>query len=353
MDRRPTAPESATDLPLENTFGVRCHARRAFVLAHRDDIPRATHWLADNTGATVVGGGSNLLFACDAVDAALLVRLRGRRVIAAHTEGVVVEFGAGEPWDDAVRWSLDQGLCGLENLAMIPGLCGAAPVQNIGAYGVELADSLEAVEVVEVARVRADRTGTRTTHWLAAADCSLGYRDSVFRREPGRWLITAIRLRLAREPRLRLDYGDLRAELQADRVTAPGARDVERVVRRIRARKLPDPAQLGNAGSFFKNPVVPAARLDALRAIDPAMPAWPAAVPGFAKLPAAWLIDRAGWRGHRQGDAGVHANHALVLVNHGAARGAEILALAERIRADVARRFGVMLEPEPIIVRDA
>jgi UDP-N-acetylmuramate dehydrogenase len=222
---------------------------------------------------------------------------------------------------------------------------GGAPIQNIGAYGVELAerfDSLDALHLESGEQRRFDRD-----------ECAFGYRDSLFKHAAGRgWLITRVRLRLhpERAAALNLDYGDLRVWLRQEGILAPRAADVARAVRAIRRSKLPDPAVLGNAGSFFKNPIVEASRAQSLRERHPGLPMWSVAA-DQVKLAAAWMIDQCGWRGVREGDAGVHEAHALVLVNHGAAQGQEIIALAQRIMRSVHLRFGVSLEPEPLIVQ--
>jgi UDP-N-acetylmuramate dehydrogenase len=333
------------DAPLGalNTFGIRATARALWRLDDAADLPSVLAQVRAVSDAPpfVLGGGSNLLVTGDLEVPVLQVALRGRRVVADDGTRIVVEAGAGEPWDPLVRWTLAQGACGLENLALIPGTAGAAPIQNVGAYGVELRevfDSLDAVDLLTGAARRFD-----------AADCGFGYRDSVFKRPGGaRWLVVALRLRLSRVPALRLDYGEVRDELARAGVGRPGATDVADAVSAIRRRKLPDPAVLGNAGSFFKNPVVAPPLAEALRAREPGLPAWPAG--DAVKLSAAWMIERCGFKGLRDGDAGVHAAHALVLVNHGAATGAELLALARRIRDAVRERFGVVLEPEPVVV---
>lgn len=333
------------DAPLAglNTFGVAARARVLWRVAALEDLDDALARLrAESDDAPIVlGGGSNLLITGDLQMPVLQVAFTGRRRVAERDGAVTVEAQAGEPWDALVRWSLREGLCGLENLALIPGTVGAAPIQNIGAYGVELAECFESLEAVDLAN------GQRRT--FDAAACAFGYRDSVFKRPGGaRWLVASVRLRLTLEPRLRLDYGDLRAELQAAGATHPSASDVADAVSAIRRRRLPDPARLGNAGSFFKNPVLDPAAAAALRAREPQLPSWPA--PPGVKVSAAWMIERCGWKGRRIGDAGVHDQHALVLVNHGAATGEQLLSLARHVRDDVHARFGVALQPEPAIL---
>jgi UDP-N-acetylmuramate dehydrogenase len=290
----------------------------------------------------VLGEGSNVLFATERY-AGVVVQLAAAsvRIVDEDAAAVTVRVEAAHGWDALVDWTLRQGLQGLENLALIPGHTGAAPIQNIGAYGVEVGESIAAVHAFD----RERRESVR----IAAADCAFGYRDSRFKREPERWIVTAVDFRLARRGETRLDYAGIRDEL-AVLGHEPTPVNVAAAVRRLRRRKLPDPAVVGNAGSFFKNPVVPVATAQALRERHEAMPMFAAAAAGERKLSAAWLIERAGWRGYREGDAGISAQHALVLVNHGRATGAQLLDVARRVAASVEATFGVRLEPEPRIV---
>jgi UDP-N-acetylmuramate dehydrogenase len=334
-----------TDAPLRelNTFGVRALARELWTLEDRTDLPGLLAALrtAGTDDPLMLGGGSNLLITGDLDIPVIAVRLRGRSLVAEAGDSVTLEAAAGESWDGLVRWSLAAGLCGLENLALIPGSVGAAPIQNIGAYGAELRECFESLEAVHLGHGGARR--------FDAAECAFGYRDSTFRHGDGaRWLITSVRLRLSRRPALKLDYGEIREQLRHDRVSAPRCVDVADAVTAIRRRRLPDPALLGNAGSFFRNPVVGASIADALSSREPGLPRWPAG--DRVKLSAAWMIERCGWKGRRDGDAGVHASHALVLVNHGEASGEDLLRLARAIRDSVHARFGVRLDAEPVIV---
>ena len=331
------------DLAGRNTFGVAAHApwllevndtgslAEALDLAQVRDLP-----------LLMLGGGSNLLFAGDPPGVVVALRAADRRILADDGVQAVVRADAGGDWHGLVMWSLDQGLCGLENLALIPGSTGAAPIQNIGAYGVEVGERIVAVEAW-------DRQAQRNVR-LDRAACAFGYRDSAFKRDPERWIVTAVELALSRHAKPRLDYAGIGEELAAMGVATPGAREVAEAVIRIRRRKLPDPAVVGNAGSFFKNPIVPATLAQALQAAHPRLPVFPGDGDGTRKLSAAWLIDACGWKGAREGDAGVSPAHALVLVNHGAATGLQLLELARRIAASVQERFGVALEPEPRIV---
>lgn len=325
-----------------NTFGVEARAawfvevqdetalREALDFARRENMPRL-----------VIGGGSNLLLTGDFPGLVIRMASQGRRIMADSEAGVLVEAEAGEAWHPFVLWSLEQGLAGLENLSLIPGSVGAAPVQNIGAYGVELKDCFAGLTALDSA--------TGELREFLPNDCGFAYRDSLFKRESGRWLILRVRFALARSAALNLDYGPVRARLLADGIEAPSAADVSRAICAIRSEKLPDPARLGNAGSFFKNPVVPAALAARLAKQFPSLAAYPQA-DGQVKLAAGWLIEQAGWKGYRQGDAGVHRLQALVLVNYGSASGAELLALARRIQQDIAKRFGVHLEIEPNVL---
>jgi UDP-N-acetylmuramate dehydrogenase len=290
----------------------------------------------------VLGGGSNLLFAGDAPGAVLSLAAQRIEIID-DGDAAVVRADAGVDWHDFVLWTLGHGLCGLENLALIPGTVGAAPIQNIGAYGVEVRERIRTVHAF-------DRRGTSFVR-IDAADCAFAYRDSLFKHDPDRYVVTAVEFALPRTPELRLDYAGIGEELRAMGIDGtPRASQVAEAVIRIRQRKLPDPAVLGNAGSFFKNPIVPAATAEALQGAHPAMPMFRGSSEDTRKLSAAWLIDQCGWKGHRDGDAGVSAEHALVLVNHGHASGLQLLDLARRIATSVQDRFGVAIEPEPRII---
>lgn len=329
----------AVDLRSYNTFGICEPADHLVEVETLNQLLEALA-LAERMRwpVTVLGGGSNVVLAGPVSGLLICMRGRGRRVLSRQGESVLIEAAAGENWHRLTMWALDQGLSGLENLSLIPGTAGAAPVQNIGAYGVELAevfDSLDAYDRETAQVLRFDRQA-----------CEFAYRDSVFKRHAGRFIILCIRLRLSRTPQLKVDYEPLRMAWKETGLVRADSRVVAELVCRIRRAKLPDPARIGNAGSFFKNPVVTSEVAERLQAANPAMPCYPQR-PTAVKLAAGWLIDQAGWRGLRRGAVGVNPEQALVLVNHGGARGEEVMALAEDIRADVARRFGVELEMEP------
>jgi len=326
-----------------NTFRVAARAATLIEACSANALRQALDHPGVRSGPLLVlGEGSNLLFAGDVAGTVLAIELADVRIVAEDADHALVRAYAGADWDALVRWTLDRGLQGLENLALIPGTVGAAPIQNIGAYGGEVGEFIESVEAF-------DREGC-TLRTLSADDCAFGYRDSRFKREPTRWIVTAVTFRLPRQHALRLDYAGIREELAAMSVEQPTARDVADAVTRLRRRKLPDPCVIGNAGSFFKNPLVDAATADALKSSHPSLPVFPGGDPAQRKLSAAWMIESSGWKGHREGDAGVSAQHALVLVNHGHATGAQLLDLARRVAASVHERIGVQLEPEPRII---
>lgn len=324
-----------------NTFRVEARARFLVTLETLEDIPA---FLADERfyglPRLIMGGGSNILFRDDFPGVVVHVTLRGVELLGEDAAYRYIAVAAGESWHEFVRWTVKQGWPGLENLSLIPGTVGAAPVQNIGAYGMELADVCTAVEAVDL------QTGE--SGLITAEDCRFAYRDSRFKQEPDRWLITSVLLRLPKPFTPKLDYPGV-SEALADAKPTPLA--VSDAICAVRRAKLPglEVDQPGSAGSFFKNPLIPARHAEALSGRFPAMPSWP--LPdGLVKLSAGWLIDQCGWKGRRDGDAGVYDKHALVLVNHGTASGAALWALAEAIRASVRERFGVELEPEPIVL---
>ena len=326
-----------------NTFRVPARADLLIEVNSVDALQAALDHPGVRQGPLLVlGEGSNLLFAGDVAGTVLHIALVDVRIVEDRATDALVRADAGADWDALVRWTLDHELQGLENLALIPGTVGAAPIQNIGAYGSEVGEYIDNVEAFD------RESGTRRT--LRPDECAFSYRDSRFKREPTRWIITAVTFRLPRQHALRLNYAGIGEELAAMAIDRPNARDVAAAVTRLRRRKLPDPAVIGNAGSFFKNPLVSVETAAALKSSHPALPNFPGTDPAQRKLSAAWMIEDCGWKGFRDGDAGVSAQHALVLVNHGHATGAQLLLLANKIIASVHARFGVTLEPEPRIV---
>ncbi|MDB5984689.1 MAG: UDP-N-acetylenolpyruvoylglucosamine reductase [Pseudomonas sp.] len=331
--------QSAVSLKPFNTFGVEVQAQ-AFAEAHSDDDVRQALAYSTEHGMPllVIGGGSNLLLTADIQALVLRMHSRGLRILSDDGERVVVEAEAGEAWHPFVLWSLEQGLSGLENLSLIPGTVGAAPMQNIGAYGVEIKNVFHSLTALD------RQTGELREFNLD--DCAFAYRDSVFKHQVARWLILRVRFVLSRAVHLHLDYGPVRQRLDELGIEQPTPSDVSRAICAIRSEKLPDPAVLGNAGSFFKNPMVSAELAAELKREHPGLVAYPQA-DGQVKLAAGWLIEQAGWKGFREGDAGVHRLQSLVLVNYGNATGLQLLNLAQRIQTDIAQRFQVTLEMEP------
>jgi UDP-N-acetylmuramate dehydrogenase len=291
---------------------------------------------------TVLGEGSNVVLQADLPGLVLQPQMRGMAIIQWQGSRALVECQAGESWDQLVQWSLQQGLAGLENLSLIPGSVGAAPFQNIGAYGVELADRFDSLTACSLQDGLARQ--------FSLDECQFSYRDSFFKSvEPGRWLISSVRLWLDREQAPVLGYADLASRYQALPFEQRNATGLRQIICQLRRSKLPDPAQLANAGSFFKNPQVSAEQYQQLQQRYPELVAYPQPS-GLYKLAAGWLIERAGWKGKRLADVGMHAQQALVLVNYGDASGAEVLALAAQVRESVAALFAVELEQEPIIL---
>ncbi len=322
-----------------NSFGIDVRAQW-FAEARSDaEVREALAYAAAHAlPLLVIGGGSNLLLTQDIQALVLRMATQGIRVLQDDGLHVVVEAEAGEAWHPFVLWTLEHGFCGLENLSLIPGTVGAAPMQNIGAYGVEIKDVFAGLTALD------RQTGELRDFSLA--ECNFAYRDSLFKHETGRWLILRVRFALSRVSHLKLDYGPVQQRLAGQGITQATPSDVSRAICSIRREKLPDPAELGNAGSFFKNPLVSTALAAELQAKYPDLVAYPQP-DGQMKLAAGWLIDKAGWKGFREGDAGVHKMQALVLVNYGAATGQDIANLARRIQQDIAQRFKVALEMEP------
>ncbi len=329
--------------PLDRLNTLRLPAQaRFFARAH--SVPALRYILSSVTARNfplfILGGGSNLVLAGALDGLVVQPSLMGRELVASHGHEILVRVGAGEPWHQTVLWTLQQGWAGLENLALIPGTIGASPIQNIGAYGVEVSDRLHSLRALNI------KTGQ--IHTFSAEECGFAYRDSIFKSQvAGQYVVIDVLFKLTTCPDLRLDYGDIRGELMRQQVSRITPMAVAQAVMAIRRAKLPDPAQLGNAGSFFKNPTVTAAHAATLKHSYPDMVAYPNAF--GVKLAAGWLIEQAGWKGYREGAVAVHDRQALVLVNHGGGTGADLLSLAEKIRASVYAKFGVELEQEPII----
>ena len=320
-----------------NTFGLDAQAMHYAEAASIAELQALLH--AGIQPMRILGGGSNVLILQDLPGLTIRNTMRGIEIARRFKNRVWIKAGAGENWHGLVLWTLANNLGGLENLSLIPGTVGAAPVQNIGAYGVELKDCFVSLEAVEL------KTG-KIQHF-SKKDCQFGYRDSVFKGAlKGQYCIASVTLSLtSANHRLQLGYGDIRRQLEMSGIQNPEITDVSRAVISIRSSKLPDPATIGNAGSFFKNPELDAAVLDRIRQTHPNAPHFP--LPdGRVKIPAGWLIEQCGWKGRRVGQTGCYDKQALVLVNHGNAQGAEVWALARAIIESVQARFAVRLEPE-------
>jgi UDP-N-acetylmuramate dehydrogenase len=335
-----TTPEVVSDADLTglSTFGLPARAAELVSLESPEQLAGLP---ASTKPELIIGGGSNTVFVADFPGRVLLNRMRGVRM-AQRSDDVLVSAAAGENWHALVRRCLDAGLHGIENLVMIPGSVGAAPMQNIGAYGVELADVFESLEALD------RKNGKRVT--LSREDCRFGYRDSRFKSgDRGRFIICEVTLRLTRRFDPATDYASLAAELAKRHIGTPDPRQLTATVMRLRRHRLPDPRRLANAGSFFKNPIVDDETANRLVAEHPDLPHW--RLPGGGtKLAAAWLIESLGWKGRSMGRVGVYAHHALVLVNHGGATTDELMALVAAITDSVESRFGLTLEPEPQLV---
>ncbi|MCZ2496031.1 UDP-N-acetylmuramate dehydrogenase [Xylophilus sp. Kf1] len=347
------------NVPLQgyNTFGIVARAHRLLRVASEADV-QAVLADAELAGAPkfVLGGGSNVVLTGDVRPLVLKVEVPGHRLVEETDKAWIVEAGAGENWHAVVAWTLGQGFPGLENLAMIPGTIGASPVQNIGAYGVELQDRFDSLDAIDLV--------TGQPFSLNAAQCAFGYRDSVFKHTAaapgdfglaGRALILRVRFRLPKPWKPELGYLDLERRRLEEGVAHPTAQQVFDWVCDIRRAKLPDPKVVGNAGSFFKNPTVSPEQCADIIAREPRIVHYPMA-DGSIKLAAGWLIDACGWRGKSVGNAGVYEKQALVLVNRGgsdpasAVTGGEVMTLAKAIQTSVYERFGIRLEPEPVVV---
>lgn len=335
--------ETGVSLKPYNTFGLPAVARTLVRIAGDADVRRVVdHPELGRAPKFILGGGSNIVLTKDMPQVVLKVEVRGKRIVEERADAWIVEAGAGENWHELVAWTLAQGWPGLENMALIPGTVGAAPVQNIGAYGIELKDRFESLDAVDLV------TGRSVV--IGPAMCAFGYRDSVFKHSlANRSVITRVRFRLPKPWQPVLGYLDIARRMQETGIAAPTATQVFDWVCAIRRAKLPDPAAIGNAGSFFKNPVVTPEQCRDIIGRDPEIVHYP--LPdGSIKLAAGWMIDACGWKGKSVGQAGVYEKQALVLVNRGGAIGSEVMTLARAIQESVYGRFGIRLEPEPVVV---
>lgn len=326
-----------------NTFGINKKARFFGVAESKENILYAfKQSQVLNKPLFVLGGGSNILLLQDLDAVVVKINIQGIKTIREDEEHVILKVGAGVVWHELVRYSLEKGLSGLENLSLIPGTVGAAPMQNIGAYGVEIKSVFDHLEAIEI------RTGQ--TQVFNEQDCRFGYRESIFKNKlKGKFIITHVAFRLNKKHQPNINYGDIRHTLKAMGNAYPSPANISEAVVKIRQQKLPDPKILGNAGSFFKNPAIPLHEFNKLKDQYPEIPGYPQEE-NRVKIPAAWLIDTAGWKGKRLRAVGVHEKQPLVLVNYGGGSGADILELSGKIQADILAKFGVMLEREVNII---
>ncbi len=326
-----------------NTFGIDVNAA---AFAEFENAETLQQLISDpefrQAPKLVLGGGSNILFTRDYEGLVLKNNIPGIEIISEDDDEVRIRAGAGENWHRLVAWSVEQGLGGIENLSLIPGNAGAAPIQNIGAYGVELKDNFHSLTAVDI------NTGEISVY--DHQSCAFGYRDSIFKRSlKNKMIITGVELKLKKKPELKLSYGAIGQELKNMGVVNPDVKAVSIAVCNIRRSKLPDPQMIGNAGSFFKNPEISALAFEAIRKSFPDIVSYPAPA-GNIKVAAGWLIEQCGWKGKIVGNTGAHKNQALVLVNYGKATGNEIWDLAMQIRQSVSQKFGIQIEPEVNII---
>jgi len=342
---RSSAPDISTNVDLgpHNTLGVRALARY-FVTVHSVDQLRNVleNPLANQVPVLILGGGSNVLFVDDYPGLVINVNISGIEVVNENEKEITIRVGAGENWHGVVQYCVERNWGGIENLSLIPGKAGAAPIQNIGAYGVELQDVFVSLEALEIE--------TGILHTFVKDECGFGYRESIFKREyKSRFVITSIVLTLSKQPKLHTSYGAIEDKLKEKGIEKPTIQDISNIVIEIRNSKLPDPSDLGNAGSFFKNPVIDREIFEKIRDQYPDVPGYPVNESKI-KVPAGWLIEQTGWKGKIKGNAGTYRQQALVIVNHGGATGREILELANEIKISVADRFGIELVPEVNII---
>lgn len=335
--------ERYVDLAAYNTLNVQAEAAyfaRVTSKSQLKTLLQKPEW--KEKSKFILGGGSNVLFVDDFDGLIIQMAIKGKEVVEETSEYVQLKIGAGENWHQLVRYCVEEGWGGIENLSLIPGTVGAAPIQNIGAYGVELQDVFHSLTAVEIS--------TGKERIFKEEDCAFGYRDSIFKQQyKGRYVVTDITLTLQKNPAINTSYGAIQQKLNEKGIENPGIRDVSDIVIEIRNSKLPNPAELANAGSFFKNPIISQAEYDRLLSNYPEMPGY-AVDENRVKVPAGWLIEAAGWKGKVVGNVGTYRQQALVIVNHGGASGAEILELADSIQQAVKDKFEIELVPEVKII---
>jgi UDP-N-acetylmuramate dehydrogenase len=325
-----------------NTFGIEAKAKQ-FVAVHSTEELKRVLETHKGEAKFILGGGSNMLLTQDINALVIHVDLKGIKIIKEDDDHVWVESRAGEVWHEFVLWTIDQNFGGLENMSLIPGNVGTTPVQNIGAYGTEIKDTFVSCNALNIA--------TQEMRTFEKAECKFGYRESIFKQEvKDQYVITSVVFQLTkRNHKINTAYGDITKELEKNNIVTPTLKEVSNAVIAIRQSKLPDPKELGNSGSFFKNPIIPKALYEKAHAQFPEMPHYVVSETEV-KVPAGWLIEQAGFKGKRFGDAGIHKNQALVLVNYGNATGQEILAVSRGIQATVLEKYGIAIEAEVNVI---
>jgi UDP-N-acetylmuramate dehydrogenase len=326
-----------------NTFGIDAKAKYFIEIFNEDELKEVLHYQDyQNLPRLILGGGSNILITQDFDGLVIKISIKGVKIISENDEDVLIEAGAGEVWHNFVLFCIEKNYGGIENLSLIPGLVGAAPIQNIGAYGQELKDVFVELRGISVE--------TGETVLFSKNDCNFGYRDSIFKNElKDKFIITYVTLNLSKKPKLNLEYGTVKTELEKLGYNHIGIKEVSEVICSIRRSKLPDPAEIGNAGSFFKNPEIKSESFNKLKEKFPDIVGYK--LDGDkVKVAAGWLIEKCGWKGKRVGNTGAHAKQSLVLVNYGNAKGDEILKLSKEIKKSVLGKFGIELQEEVNII---
>lgn len=336
--------EENINLALYATLKIPALARYFVVIKKEEEIQEAIKLASTkNLNLFILGGGSNILFSQDLQALVIKNELKGISIVKETEDNVYLQAASGEIWSALVHYAVSRNLGGIENLFYVPGTVGAAPVQNIGAYGVELKDVFESLRAMDL------KSGEIKEFSLE--DCHFGYRDSIFKNEAkGRYFIISITLRLTKKPELKLDYGDIKAKLEEKNIKEPSVKEVAEIIREIRDAKLPNPTVLANAGSFFKNPEVTKAFFDKLQLEYPEIKYFPGSKEGLIKIPAGWLIEQAGFKGKRFGNVAMYEKQALILVNYGGASAKEVLEHVDRVQSGVEKKFGIKIEAEVNII---
>lgn len=325
-----------------NSFGIDVRAEKFISIDNIEDL----HSILKKSYSSelfILGGGSNMLLTGDIHKTVIHIALKGKEIISENEDEVIIQSAAGENWHELVQWTLQNNFGGLENLSLIPGNVGTAPIQNIGAYGVELKDTFVSCKTLNIQTLEEKE--------FSLKECDFDYRNSVFKNElKGQYIITSVKFRLTKKDHiLHTDYGAITSELEKKGISSPSIQEISDAVIEIRRSKLPDPKEIGNSGSFFKNPIITSKHFEKLKVNFPEIPSYQISK-NEIKVPAGWLIDKSGFKGYREGDAGVHKNQALVLVNYGEASGEQILSLARKIQKTIKEKFDIELEAEVNII---